>query len=161
MDRLIHLSAIVGSIALILEMIVILIDVIGRAFGSPLLGSQDLVTMIMVSIVFGGMAMCDRNGGHISIDLFERYASVKTNRMIDAFSALLGAIIFLMIAWTVYESAKLSLMLNLSTNLLNIPKAWFQWALCAFSLITPFGMTLRAIELTFHDIDVRKEDRIP
>ena len=40
----------------------ILYDVIGRALGSPLYGSQDLVTMTMIILVFGGMAICDRRG---------------------------------------------------------------------------------------------------
>ena len=71
-DRLIGLSATIGSIGLIVEVGIILVDVIGRAFGSPLYGSQDLVTMTMVLLVFGGMALCDRRGGHIAVDIFER-----------------------------------------------------------------------------------------
>ncbi|HAV08133.1 MAG TPA: TRAP transporter small permease, partial [Rhodobacteraceae bacterium] len=80
-----------------------------------------------VIVVFGGMALCDRNGGHIGVDLLEHRFPDWLNRAIDIFSALLGALIFVMIAYAVWESAKLSLMLNLSTNLLRWPKAWFQW----------------------------------
>lgn len=157
-DRLIDLSAITGSIGLIVEVAIILVDVIGRALGYPLLGSQDLITMTLVIVVFGAMALCDRKGGHIAIDVFERHFPAGFNKIIDIASALLGAVIFAMIAWTVYESARLSLMLNLSTNLLNLPKAWFQWALCAFSALTAIGMTLRAVELTMGIRDVRMED---
>jgi len=156
-DRLIGLSAILGSVGLLAEMIIILTDVVGRAFGAPLYGSQDLVIMTMVTVVFGGMAICDRKGGHIAIDLFEDHYSRLFNRIVDAGSALLGAIIFAMIAWTVFESAKLSIMLNLSTNLLNLPKAWFQWGLCGFALLTSFGMLLRAVELAFHNHNIHKE----
>jgi TRAP-type C4-dicarboxylate transport system permease small subunit len=158
-DRLIGLSAIIGSAGLLVEVIIILIDVIGRAVGYPLLGSQDLITMTMVIVVFGAMAVCDRRGGHIAIDVLERYFPRRFNTMIDAASALVGAAIFAMIAWTVFESARLSLMLHLSTNLLNLPKAWFQWALCGFSLLTAFGMVLRAVELAAGIRDVRREDR--
>ncbi len=157
-DRLIGLSAIIGALGLIAEVAIILFDVIGRAFGYPLLGSQDLITMTMVIVVFGAMALCDRNGGHIAIDIFERQFPAGFNKAIDILSALLGAVIFAMIAWTVYESARLSVMLNLSTNLLNLPKAWFQWALCAFSVLTATGMTLRAVELVLGIRDMRTED---
>lgn len=146
-DRLINLAAMIGSIGLLAEVIIILIDVIGRAYGKPLFGSQDLVTMTMVIVVFGGMAICDRQGGHIAIDILQHIFPAGFNRAIEVISALLGAVIFAMIAWTVLESAKLSLMLNLSTNLLNLPKAWFQWALCAFSVLTAFAMLLRAVEM--------------
>ena len=50
-DGLIRLSAGIGALALIAEVGVILVDVIGRAFGHPMFGSQDLITMIMVMAV--------------------------------------------------------------------------------------------------------------
>jgi TRAP-type C4-dicarboxylate transport system permease small subunit len=157
-DRLIGLSAILGSIGLLFEVSVVLVDVIGRAVGHPLLGSQDLITMTLVIVVFGAMALCDRAGGHIVIDVFENRFSAMFNKLVDIVAAFLGAAIFLVLAWTVYESSRLSLMLNLSTNLLYLPKAWFQWALCAFSMLTAIGMALRGIELAAGIRDVRREE---
>ncbi|MDG1281279.1 MAG: TRAP transporter small permease [Pseudorhodobacter sp.] len=156
-DGLIGLSAAIGSLALVVEVVLILVDVIGRAFGAPLFGSQDMITMVMVLLVFGGMALCDRDGGHISVDLIERYVPGVLNRLIDMFSALLGAVIFVFIAYAVMESAKLSVMLNLSTNLMQWPKAWFQWALCGFALVTAAGMALRFVELAISGRDIRRE----
>ena len=120
-DGLIGLSAAIGALGLIAETLIILVDVIGRAMGKPLYGSQDLVTMTMVVVVFAGMALCDRTGGHISVDLFERYYPRGLNRLIDILAALIGAAIFAAMAYAVNESAKLSTMLNLSTNLLRLP----------------------------------------
>lgn len=156
-DGLIGLSAIIGTLAVIAEVGVILVDVIGRAFGKPMFGSQDLITMTMVILVFGGMALCDRKGGHISVDLLEKKFPGVMNRVLDIVSAALGAVIFAFIAWAVWDSAKLSAMLNLSTNLLQLPKVWFQWALCGFALLTALGMALRAVELTVSGRDVRRE----
>lgn len=146
-DRLIGLSASIGILGLFAEVGVIVVDVVGRAFGRPLYGSQDLVTMGMVFVVFGGMALCDRRGGHIAVDLLEHRFPPAFNRAIDIAAALLGVVIFVLIAWAVWESAKISQMLNLSTNLLRLPKAWFQWALCGFALLTALGMALRAAEM--------------
>ena len=159
-DGLINLSAYVGALGLIAEVCVILFDVVGRAFGAPLYGSQDITTMAMVVLVFGGMAICDRNNGNISVDLFERYYPAFLNRLIDIIAAITGAVIFVGIAYAVYESAKISVMLNLSTNLLRLPKFWFQYGLSIFSLVTAAGMALRAIELIFSGRDVHKENKI-
>lgn len=148
-DGLIEIAAALGAVGLMVEVAVVLLDVIGRAFGHPLYGSQDIITMTMVFVVFGAMALCDRRGGHIAVDLLEPRLPRAFNRAIDVASAVLGAAIFFTLAWAVYQSAKLSLMLNLSTNLLNLPKAWFQWGLCALALITALGMLLRAFELAF------------
>jgi TRAP-type C4-dicarboxylate transport system permease small subunit len=154
-DGLIGLSAAIGALGLLFEVGVILVDVVGRGFGRPLYGSQDMITMAMVIVVFGAMALCDRRGGHISVDILESRFPPRMNRVIDIVSALLGAVIFLALGWAVWESAQLSVMLNLSTNLINLPKAWFQWALCGFAVLTALGMLLRAIELTFSGRDVR------
>ncbi|MDT0683053.1 TRAP transporter small permease [Roseicyclus sp. F158] len=143
-DRLIGLSAFVGTVGLVFVAGVIVVDVVGRNFGAPLYGSQDLITMTMVLIVFGGLALCDRTGGHIVVDIFESAFPPALNRAIDVFSGLLGATIFIGIAWTVFQSAQISQMLNLSTNLLRLPTAWFQYALCVLSLIGALTMLLRA-----------------
>ena len=156
-DRLIGLSAAIGALGLVAEVLVILVDVIGRALGAPLFGSQDLITMTMVILVFGGMARCDRNGGHISVDLFEHFYPRALNHLIDILSALAGAVIFAGMAYAVNESAKISVMLNLSTNLLKLQKSWFQDALSVLALLTAAGMLLRAVELTLTGRDIRKE----
>jgi len=134
---------------------VILIDVVGRALGKPLYGSQDLTTMAMVILVFGGMAICDRNGGHIAVDLFERKFPPAMNHVIDIIAALLGALIFFSIAYAIYDSSKISMMLKLSTNLLGLQKVWFQWALAGFSILTALGLLLRATEMAFRRHDIR------
>ena len=146
-DRLISLSALVGTVGLLVEVAVILIDVIGRNFNAPLLGAQDITQMAMVIIVFGGMALCDRVGGHISVDIFEKSFPAWLNRAGDLISALLGAVIFFGIAWTTWESAALSRLLNLATNIIYLPKAWFQYVVIVMSLVTALGMLLRAIAI--------------
>jgi len=158
-DRLISLSASAGGFCLLGLVGVILVDVVGRALSSPLFGSQDLINMGMAILVFGGMALCDRNGGHIAVDLLEPRYPPSVNRLIDIVAAFLGAIIFVMIAYTLHESAKLSQMLNMSTNLLRLPRAWFQWGVSVLSIITALGMALRGLELALCDKDVRKDIR--
>ena len=113
--------------------------------------------MGMAILVFGGMALCDRQGGHIAVDLLEPKFSDRLNRAIDIIAAGTGSIIFLMIAYTIHESAKLSEMLNISTNLLRLPRGWFQWGVSGLSIITALGMALRAAELFFANHDIRKE----
>jgi TRAP-type C4-dicarboxylate transport system permease small subunit len=158
-DRLIGLSAAIGATALIVVVVVILIDVAGRALGSPLYGSQDVTTMATVIVVFAPMALCDRLGGHISVDLFERYFPASMNRAIDITVALTGAVIFAALAWATWDSAKLSVMLNLSTNLLYLPKAYFQWAAIGFMGVAAVGLALRALELAVTGRDVRAEQQ--
>ncbi|MCB1336700.1 MAG: TRAP transporter small permease [Maritimibacter sp.] len=146
-DGLTRLSALVATLGLITQVVVILVDVVGRYFGAPLKGAQDISEMAMVLIVFGAMALCDRVGGHVSVDLFENAMPRWMIRAGDIASALIGAAIFLGIAWTTWESAGLSKMLNLATNIIKLPKVWFQYFIIAASLITAAAMILRALSL--------------
>ena len=61
-------------------------------------------------------------------------------------------------AKAVYDSAQISVMLNLSTNLLDLPKVWFQNSIVLFALVTALSMLLRSIELAIFDIDTRDSD---
>ena len=156
-NRLIGLSALIGGVCLVGLMGVIVADVIGRSLGMPLFGGQDLIVMGMVLLVFGGMASCATSGGHIAVDLLQDRFPRPMNRAIDIFVTVLGVVIFGLIAWTVHESARLSQMLNISTNLLNLPRAWFQWGLSAMSAICALGLGVRAVDLILPGKDMCKD----
>ncbi|MBL4810814.1 MAG: TRAP transporter small permease [Rhodobacteraceae bacterium] len=131
------------------EVAVILVDVVGRYFNNPLTGAQDISQMALIFIVFGGMSLCDKLGGHISVDVFEPMLPRVVIWLGDVIAPALGVIIFVLLAWTTYESAVLSRMLNLSTNIINLPKATFQYVVIAASLITALGMLLKTIDVAF------------
>jgi TRAP-type C4-dicarboxylate transport system permease small subunit len=148
-DGLTSLSALVGTIGLLGEVVVILIDVIGRYFGSPLSGAQDIATMLMVLVVFGGMSLCSKIGGHISVDLLENSMPRWLIRAGDVASGILGAVIFIGIAWTTWASiAQMrGYGIILSTNIIGLPFDWFKGAIVVMSSITALGMILRVITL--------------
>lgn len=146
-DGFIGLTAAIGAVGLFFEVVLILADVVLRFFGKPIVGAQDLSQMTMTIVVFGGMALCDKLGGHIAVDLLENHLPPWINHLTNVVSAFLGALIFGCIAWTVYESSKLSIMLHLATNIIALPKAWFQWIVSLFAAITAFAMAVRGLEM--------------
>lgn len=149
-DRLIRLTALIGTVGLVVEVTVILVDVVGRFFGSPLTGAQDITAMGMTLIVFGGMALCDKIGGHVNVDLFE---GTMPRWMIwagDFASAVIGAVIFVGIAWTTWQSIYLMrFQMNIvqTTNIIDLQFDWFKGAIVVMSIVTALAMTLRAVQL--------------
>jgi len=144
-DRLINLSAALGALALVVIMAIVVVDVVGRYFGSPLYGAQDLQQMTAVFIVFGGMAYCDRQGRHIAVDLLESLFPPRINLVLTVVGNLFGAVTFALIAWYIWEASKMSTMLNMATNILQLPRAPFQYAIVAFSALTSVAMVLRFV----------------
>lgn len=150
-DRLVDIAAAIAAIALVVLMCVVIVDVIGRFFGSPLRGAQDIVKMAFIFVVFGGMAFCDRIGGHVAVDLFETHFPVSWNFRFSIFAALVGAVIFALIAWQMWEASKIAIMLNSATNILNLPKVPFQYCVIAFASLTSVSMALRAALMRIED----------
>ena len=146
-DGLVTLSAVAGSLALMVIVATVLVDVTGRYFGSPLYGAQDIVQMAAVFVVFGGMAFCERRGGHIQVDLLERAFSDRVNRALLIAGAVAGAVVFALIAWQMWEASKLARMLNMATNILSLPRWPFQYAVAALSGVASIALAVKAVAL--------------
>jgi TRAP-type C4-dicarboxylate transport system permease small subunit len=145
-DRLIGLSTLIGTLALLGVVSIILIDVLGRnLLGHPLSGAQDLSQTGMVLIVFGGMAVCDKLNANVSVDIFEHRFGDTLNHVLDSLGWLIGGALFIAIGVTMIDSAAISRLLNLSTNILSIPKAPLQYAVAGFSFLTAASMLSRLV----------------
>lgn len=146
-NALVTASAVVGGLALLASLLVILADVIGRSLDHPISGSPDIIQLCFVLIVFGSVPICERTGGNVRMDLFDSSFSASANRLFDYFAVISGVVLFALIAWRMWESAKLSMMLDLSTNVLRIAKAPFQICVTVACLIVAFSMLVQLIEM--------------
>ncbi|MCI0509684.1 TRAP-type C4-dicarboxylate transport system permease small subunit [Chromohalobacter marismortui] len=146
LDRFVNLSSVVGTLALIFAVLVTVVDVTGRFFGAPLTGGQDLSQMTMVIIVFGGMALCDQQGGNIAVDIFENKFPARMNYWLDIAGWVLGCAIFTAIGYTMLGAAEMSKLLNLSTNIIGIPKAPFQYIVAFFAFLTALSILTRIVK---------------
>ena len=153
-----RLAAIAGTLGMVALTLVICADVVGRVFGSPIYGAQDITSMALVVVIFGGMSICDRIGGHIVVDVFENAFPAWVNRAGDIISAFLGAMIFGLIAYEVWDSANVSRLLNLATNVIELPKAWFQYYVVVAAIITALGMALRGVVLVLGGTPPHEKD---
>ena len=85
--------------------------------------------------------------------------AASDNLYMSAKPALLGAVVFAVLAWAVWDVIALNQRFGISslTNLLLLPIDWFRWAAVAFSALASFGLALRALELAVAGRDVRTE----
>lgn len=154
-DRLTDLSVILGAAGLLVALGVTAVDVVGRAFGAPLYGARDIVSMAGVFVVFGGMAQAHRLGSHVTVDLLERHFPPRLNRWLDVLAPALGALVFGLIAWQLYLGIGLARMLNSSTNLLYLPRAPFLMAMAVLSAVCALSMGLSAVRAALRPAAVR------
>lgn len=157
-DGLILLCALAGAAGLLVALVVVAADVTGRAFGAPLYGARDIVSMAGVFVVFGGMAQAHRKGAHIVVDLFERYFPRPLNRVLTVAGHLLGAFVFVLIAWQLWAMVDLARLLRMSTNLLYLPRAPFLQAMTVMAGVCALSMALAALECVLPQDKTRAKD---
>lgn len=95
------LSTVAGA-ALLMMMLVVVYDIVGRTFGIwNLLSAVEQTTLYMMLLGFFGLSQCYRDGEHIVVDLATSGLSKRTVNRIDAFWAILTAILLLPLGYLV------------------------------------------------------------
>lgn len=101
-ERFLRLMALAAGCILILLMLVTVLDVVLRyVFNRPLASSWEFTEFSMALIVFLTIAYCGWVGGHISVDLFEKWLDRPSLRFLPALLAFTGAALFAVIAYRV------------------------------------------------------------
>lgn len=102
-----RLASLVAGLALLVMMLEITADVAVRATsGRPLPATLEIVSHYpMVAIAFLPLAMVERRGAGIRIDLLDQLAAGATRRPWDATVQLISAAVWTALAWTTFGLA--------------------------------------------------------
>jgi TRAP-type C4-dicarboxylate transport system permease small subunit len=116
-----------------------------KFFHWPLPGSTELIGVIQVVMVAGGLAISKAAGNQIFIDLVMGAVPKRVKAGLEVFSALLGLALFVIIAWQIYLYGLSLFRSGTKTLLLGVPLYPFAFwvALCCI----PIGLVI-LIELT-------------
>lgn len=92
---------VIGSIWVLLLMLLITVDVIGRAFfNAPLFGVPEIVKVSVVGIVWCMMAHTLRIGAHLRSTFLLDRMPPSVRRLIEIISCLMGIAIFALIVYS-------------------------------------------------------------
>jgi len=138
--------ALIGGVAIILLMLQVVADVIGREFFSfPIDGTLEIVSFYyMVAVTFFPLAYVCHNEGHISVELFTKGLSRRKNHGLEAvllFVSFIFAIWFATETWSrALESYAEGEMWETSDDMISIWPSRF---------ILPIATLMMAIYLFF------------
>ena len=130
-NLLIDIAGFLALIALLAMMLLTTTDVFFRFFfDSPILGSIELVELLMVSVAGLSLAWCTLKSGHIRVDLLISMFSKKTNKILNIinfiFTACMCGLIVPSLVWRYIEGKKM----DVRTYVLSIPEGPFVLLLC-------------------------------
>lgn len=99
-NRLSGWSEWAGVIGVIIMVLVTCVDVIGaKLFLLPVPGYIEVVSLVQVVTIAFAVAVTQRHGGHISVEMFVTSFPPRIRAMVKALVSLLGLIIFVLLVY--------------------------------------------------------------
>ena len=131
---------ILSSIALVLMMGLVFVNVALRAVWNPILGTYEFTGFLAAITITFALAHCASKKGHIAITIFADRLPPRVQAILDSFVAILGTALYAVISWQCVRYA-----INMSNTgevslALAIPFYPFIWAVA-------FGLFILALTL--------------
>jgi len=101
--RLLSALNLLGAVWVVLIMLLITADVIGRAFDSPLFGVPEIVKISVVGLVWCMMPHTLKIGAHLRSTILLDRMPAGAQRAIEVLSCLLGVAIFALIVYSGWD----------------------------------------------------------
>jgi len=99
-ERLLRSMALLAGLILLVLTVFTVLDVgLRYLFNSPMRGSLEFTEYSMALVVFLSLAWCGATGGHIAVDLLDRWLDTPRLAWLPPLVALVGALLFAVIAW--------------------------------------------------------------
>jgi len=106
LDKFSRLLKVIGAISITGMMLLTVVDVIGRFFKYPILGSVEMVGFMATIIVAAALPYTYKVDGHVGVEIIVRLLPKKVQLIIDLFIQFLGLILFSIITWQMFLYAK-------------------------------------------------------
>lgn len=128
--------AVLAGIALLFMMVLTFVDVIGRyGFNKSIFGSSEMIEVLMVVVIFAGVAFVTSGDKHIKVDIFapviERVAPNLQRWVVHIFSLLIYAGLSYELVRHMFES----LHSGKRTAVLDLPQWFMPGAAALFSVV--------------------------
>ena len=128
-ERVLRLIAYAGGLVLACLALLIIYEIGMRYFfGRPFRGGYELTELAMSLIVACGLPYTAIARGHVSVDILSPWLDRPAFRWLNVAIHLLGAAILALLAWEGFEYALRSHGYGDVSNMMQIPKSPFQFA---------------------------------
>lgn len=143
--RFLRFLALLSGGVLLVLMVYTVADVVLRyGFNRPFSGSLEFTEFSMSVIVFLGIAYTGWTGGHIAIDLFEKWLDRPTLRYLPAIVAFTGAALFAVIAWR--AAVETTATIQQFSNMLKWPHYPFRYTVAFGSTMFALVMFIQGVQ---------------
>ena len=120
-------AGIASFIIFLSVMIVVLIDIVTRAFWTQTLWGFELVGLLLASGIGLGMGYAQLDNHHVRIEIVYSRLPLKARKMIDLVNSTICFIVSVVVSWQLWNLAVQSLRENITTVGVYMPIFYFQY----------------------------------
>lgn len=114
-------------------------DITGRSlFSSPVPGTVEVTSLVLVIVVFFGVAYSEDLGDHIAVDLIYLRASKRWKAVMDVITDVMSVVVLGLLAYQLYQFAQRQLSAGATTPVLR-------WPIWPFVLLGALGALAYAV----------------
>jgi len=135
-----------GALVLAAMMVMTFADVVGRyAFNRPIVGAVEMTEMCMGLVVFLGLALTTRAGGHIAVDVVSSRLRGRWRRRHEVFVQLASTLTAGLMTWQLWRIAADTVSDNLLTQVWELPVYPVAYAMAAASTVVVVALVVHAV----------------
>lgn len=146
--RIAHTLEALGAVCLVILMLTVFIDVLGRnLLNMPLPWGTEVLEMVLAAMIFLLYPVLASSYGHITVDLIPMPAVLRGFQR--TLGAALGAVLFVLIAWCLWRQTMRAVEYGDSTPLLQVPIAWLLGGMAVLSAVTAAAFLVASVRSAF------------
>jgi len=136
-----------AAAALVLLMVIVLIDVIGRDFfGRPLAAGTELTELVMAAMAFLALPLLAWRQRDITVDLFDFLSGTNTLQKVQvALAGIVGAIVYALLSWQMWVFAQRAMTNGEATAQLQFPLTYAWRAMSMLAAVAALASVIVAI----------------
>jgi TRAP-type C4-dicarboxylate transport system permease small subunit len=144
---------VVSASVLFFLMALTCVDVFGRyLFNSPVHGGTEMTEIGLAVMVFAAMPVITWRGGHIVVDLLDRFLGSKVVKVLSLLAALVMSSSLYFLALRIFELGERSIRRGVVTEFLAMPAGYVVQYIAIMSWATALGMiTYGVYRILFQD----------
>jgi TRAP-type C4-dicarboxylate transport system permease small subunit len=111
----------VAGALLVFIMLLTCVDVVGNGFGHPILGVEEIISIMAAIMVAFVLPVAHKKKAHIGIDILYRRLSNRFRKWDDILVCFLSGVLFFLAGWQCFDYAKELKAAGEVTSTLQIP----------------------------------------
>ena len=138
LHRLAAAFAVAGGLLLVALTLLVVTSVLGRAlFAFPVPGDFEIVGLGGAVAIFLFLPYCYMQRGNVAVDIFVTHTPRAVRRALDAFAALLFALVAALFAWRMLFGLADTFYYEDISMIVGVPLWWaYPFAIASFGLLT-------------------------